>query len=127
MALSPLTITQFQFLGITGITNATAAPVSNGQVYIHLNKDCQAPVGTGLNPGQVGGTQKRIIQLDSNGEVADTYTFWPNNELTPGDSSYIITVQNEPGETILGPISTFVGPPTGLSGFGVAFGSSFGS
>lgn len=127
MALSPLTIIQFQFIGITGVLTASAAPVVDGQVYIHLNKDCQAPSGTGTTPGQVGGKQKKIIQLDSGGEVSDTYLFWPNSELVPSDSAYIITVEDSSGERILGPLSVYVGNAPGLTGFGVSFGTSFGS
>lgn len=100
-------------------------PVALGWITLHLNKDCQYT--TGGTPGQVGSRIKVRVNLDANGDIEGAPVFWPNSELLPNDSVYIMSVYREDGQLVLGPVEVTVGPTTGVLGFGVAFGSSFGS
>jgi hypothetical protein len=112
MALSPLTITNFVL--VNGL------PVADGEVLIRLSKDCMGP------DGQVS-TRTSTFQLDVNGAPIGSPEFWPNTELTPTDSVYLIAVENAQGERILQWQETFIGTaPSGI-GFGSSFGGSFGS
>ena len=117
MALSPLTITNFVLAG----GPATVNPVAYGEMSIRLDKDCMGP------EGQVS-TRTTTVQLDANGAPIGSPLFWPNNDLTPADSQYLISVKNENGERILQWQGTYVGPYSPpQTGFGSAFGGSFGS
>lgn len=113
MALSALPITNFYYLN--------GLPVAGGEVKVHLNKDCTGP------NGQVSAKIKSVITLDSNGAPENAPLFWPNAQLSPNDSVYILNVFGPNGNLIAGPIPVSVGPSASQTGFGVAFGSSFGS
>jgi hypothetical protein len=112
MALGPLTITNF--------ITADGLPVADGEVSIRLNKDCMGP------SGQVS-TRAVLFALDSAGAPIGSPLFWPNNQLVPSDSVYIISVRNSEGQRILGPEGIFVGGSGTATGFGASFGASFGS
>ena len=112
MALSPLTITNFLL--------ANGLPVAEGEVFIRLDKDCQGP------DGQVS-TRVSSFFLDTTGAPVGSPEFWPNNELLPNDSAYLMSVKNAQGERILQWQQVFVGPSSSLTGFGESFGTSFGS
>jgi hypothetical protein len=112
MALSPLSITNFLL--------ANGLPVAGGEVLIRLSKDCMGP------DGQVS-TRTSTFQLDDDGAPVGSPVFWPNNELTPTDNIYWISVKNAQGERILQWQGIFVGPSSPIPGFGVSFGQSFGS
>lgn len=115
MAQVPFPITSFQF--------PDTEPVANGWIILHLNKDCQLP----NNLGQIAGRAKVRVLLDANGQVSDAFTFWPNEELFPPDSSYVMYVYNKAGELVLGPINLVIGELGNANGFGLQFGSFFGS
>lgn len=115
MSQVPFPITSFQL--------ANTSPVANGWVIVHLNKDCQLP----NNLGQLAGRLKIKIQLDANGDVPGSATFWPNEELFPADSRYVMYVYNSIGELILGPINIVIGEIGNNTGFGLQFGSFFAS
>lgn len=113
MSLSPMTITNFIL--------ASGQPVADGEVFVRLNKDCMGP------DGQVS-TRTVTFQLDSAGAPIGPPLFWPNSNLTPNDSVYLISVKNAQGERILQWQGMYVGagsPPA--FGFGAAFGAAFGS
>src|SRR5271154_6661871 len=113
MPLSVMTITNFLLLGGPGVTTN---PVANGRFDIRLNKDAMSPAG------QVG-TQVDAIDLDANGAPEGPPTFWPNSELSPNNTSYILKVFNAQGEQILyGPFGILVGPTVSATGFGSSFG-----
>jgi hypothetical protein len=103
---------------------ANGKPVANGNLLIHLNKDCRSP------SGQVGSRVKVNVDLGDAGQIAslDGPTFWPNSALTPSNAVYILEAFNADGLRVLGPIPVSVSPsPFGNTGFGVSFGTSFGS
>jgi hypothetical protein len=111
MSLSTLKITNFIL--------ANGQPVAGGEVFIRLNKDCMGP------DGQVS-TRTSSFDLDDTGAPIGPPVFWPNSELTPHDSVYLISVKNAQGERILQWQQIIVGQSTAL-GFGQSFGTSFGS
>lgn len=92
-----------------------------GWIILHLNKDCLSPTG------QVGSKPKIKINLDVNGQLDGAPLFWPNSELMPNDSVYILSVYTSVGQRVLGPVEITVGPSSVLFGFGTEFGGSFGS
>lgn len=112
MALSPLTTTNFLL--------ANGLPVAGGEVFVRLSKDCMGP------DGQVS-TRISTFTLDDDGAPIGSPLFWPNNELNPTDSVYLISVKNAQGERILQWQPVYVGPSSPIPGFGVSFGASFGS
>lgn len=110
---------------ITTFVLPNGSPVALGWITLHLNKDCQYTATSGA--GQVGSRIKIKVNLDSNGDIEGAPVFWPNSELLPNDSVYIMSVYRADGQRVLGPVDVTVGPTAGALGFGVAFGSSFGS
>lgn len=115
MAQVPFPITSFQF--------PNTLPVANGWMTLHLNKDCQLPT----NLGQLTGRVKVKVPLNALGQVSDEFTFWPNEELFPPDSSYVMYVYKSNGDLVLGPINIVIGELGNATGFGLAFGSNFAS
>lgn len=113
MAQEPFPITQFVF--------ANTLPVAKGYLIIQLNKDVLAPTG------QIGSQVKVKVLLDASGEITDSPLFWPNIQLTPNDSLYILNVYTAEGQRVLGPISILLGLTVPPTGFGQAFGSTFAS
>jgi hypothetical protein len=118
MALSPLTIANWY---LTGGNTSVEPPVALGEVTLHLNKDCTSPTGP------VSAKIKSVFALDVNGAPVGSPLFWPNSELVPNDSVYIMNVYAADGQPIGGPVPITVGPSSSGTGFGESFGSSFGS
>jgi hypothetical protein len=107
-------------LPITNFLLASGQPVAGGEVLIRLSKDCMGP------DGQVS-TRTSVVQLDDDGSPIGPPAFWPNSELAPNNSVYWISVKNAQGERILQWQKLLVGVNPALTGFGVSFGTSFGS
>ena len=107
---------------IQNFQNADGSDVANGYLLIHLNNDA-----TALGTGQVGAKIKSEVTLGALGEILNNPQFWENASLTPNDTVYILEVYNAEGLRVCGPIPVTVGISASQTGFGVAFGSSFGS
>jgi hypothetical protein len=101
--------------------NADGSEVANGWLLIHLSND--ATTGS----GQIAARVKNEVTLGDIGEILDNPQFWENNSLTPNNTVYFLEVYNSSGLRVCGPIPVTVGPSASQTGFGVAFGSSFGS
>lgn len=112
MAQTPFPVSVFEY--------ANTQPVALGYVVVNLNKDCLSPIG------QLSAGVKTRITLNASGTPVNAPTFWPNSQLQPADVLYIYSVYTTLGQRVLGPVSLVIGL-TPSQGFGVAFGSSFGS
>lgn len=97
-------------------------PLSSGYLLISLNKEVQSP-----DLAQVISQSPNRVNLDSTGNIEGTPLFWGNSALIPTDSMYLLSAYTANGQKVLSdvPIIVIGGGVTG--GFGVAFGSSFGS
>ncbi len=71
-------------------------PVANGSINVSLNTD-----------GSVNNTQIQShgdnISLNASGTIVGTPTFWPNSDIFPAGSYYIISVYTASGQLIAGP------------------------
>lgn len=71
-------------------------PVANGSINVSLNTD-----------GSVNNTQIQSngdnISLNPSGVVVGTPTFWPNADISPPGSYYILSVYTSSGQLVAGP------------------------
>lgn len=85
MAKMPLPITNYQ--------QVDGNPVANGYLIVWLNRD-----------GRVAGNHIQfnatIVPLDSNGNISGTHTFWPNADIIPSGTYYIVDVHSQLGQLI---------------------------
>ncbi len=88
MARQPLTITTFQY--------PDGTVVSNGTIQIRLNTN-----------GSVSNTQIQneftTISLDINGVITGSPTFWPNTNILPAGTYYVMSVYSSSGQLVAGP------------------------
>lgn len=68
-------------------------PLANGYLTMQLSHDSQEPV----DPGEVVAGYPLRIPLDANGNVAGTVLVWPNDQLTPSGSYYIVNTYRANG------------------------------
>jgi hypothetical protein len=108
-------------LPITTFYTTDGAPLANGYLLLQINTDVQTP-----DPGQLGAQSVTRIQLDEDGTITGSPTFWGNQNLLPANSVYLLSAYTESGQQVLYRILVVV-PPGTVQGFGLAFGSSFGS
>lgn len=106
---------------IQNFQNADGSDVADGYLLIHLSNDAASA------SGQVGAKIKSEVTLGTLGQILDNPQFWENSSLTPNNTVYFLEVYNADGLRICGPIPVTVGPSAGETGFGVSFGTSFGS
>lgn len=105
---------------IQTFTDAEGAPLSFGFLLISLSNDAQTP-----DPAQIGYRIKSRLDLDINGMITGMPTFWANALLTPNNTVYLLSTYKANGQLVLKDVSVVVSG--GGGGFGVAFGSDFGS
>lgn len=107
----------------TQFTDSEGQPIANGFLSIRINEDAQVPV---LNLQLAAG---RAVQLplDNNGEITGSGTtfLYPNSELSPDDSVYIVSVYTADGQLVSDDVVVVTSGGTG--GFGVSFATSFAS
>lgn len=88
MAQTALTVNTF--------VNPDGTPVANGYIRIRLNQD-----------GSVSGNQIQAsyteIALDSNGTIIGSPVFWPNANINPSGTYYILLVYATTGQLVYGP------------------------
>lgn len=106
-------------LPINTFYNAEGEPLAFGQLLLGLNKDVLTP------NGQICSQILMSVPLDANGSIPPDMTYWENASVSPNDSYYVLRAYTAAGQLALGPIKVFVS--SGGSGFGTAFGLSFGS
>lgn len=101
-------------------TDAEGNPLSLGFLLISLSTDAQTP-----DPGQIGYRMVSRVELDANGMISGMPTFWANSLLVPNTTVYLLSAYKENGQLVMKDVSVIVSG--GGGGFGVAFGSDFGS
>ena len=106
---------------IQNFQNADGSDVANGYLLIHLSNDAAS------SSGQVVARIKSEVTLGTLAEILNNPQFWENSSLAPNDTVYFLEVYNADGLRICGPIPVTVGPSASATGFGVSFGTSFGS
>lgn len=113
MARAALPITQF--------TTADGNALSNGFVLLRLNTDART------SSGQVcAGTTVRV-NLDNNGVPLLSPTFPTNDTMKPDGTVYLLSAYTEAGAVVFEYLPVTITSPIDNTGFGVAFGLSFGS
>lgn len=107
---------------LTSFTDAEGNPLSNGYLLIRINTDVQTP-----GPGQIGAQSISRVQLDSNGVISGSPTFWGNAALNPPNTVYLLRSFTKNGQEVLSNLPVIVTGGVVGNGFGSAFGSSFAS
>ena len=90
-----------QSLPITNFQTADGTAVANGQLTIRLNIDGNVN-DTSIN------TRSVTVTLDTNGAPVGNPQFWPNNEISPTGTYYVINVYEKNGQLVGGPLSVTV-------------------
>lgn len=67
-------------------------PLSGGCVTFRLTTDCTA------SSVQISAEQVVTVYLDAFGSVLGNIEMWPNDQLTPSDTYYVIHVYTQQGE-----------------------------
>lgn len=80
---------------ITSFTNAEGDPLSFGYITVRLNTDARSDT----NEQIVAGKSARI-ELDTNGAIVGSPSFWPTEELTP-DTVYLLSTFTNAGQGVL--------------------------
>ena len=88
MAQTALTVNTF--------VNPDGSPVANGYIRIRLSQDGS------VNNIQIQATYTEI-SLNSSGVIVGSPLFWPNSEISPSKTYYIIIVYSATGQEVAGP------------------------
>lgn len=83
-------------LPLTNFQNADGTPVALGTLQIRLN------INGSVNDTQLQ-TNTSVINLDVNGNVLGSPTFWPNADILPTGTYYIFSVYSAAGQLVGGP------------------------
>ncbi|MGA7401143.1 MAG: hypothetical protein WBW38_14045 [Candidatus Sulfotelmatobacter sp.] len=67
--------------------------LANGYLTMQLSHDAEESVG----PGQVVAGFPRRVPLDANGNIAGTVLLWPNDQLNPANTYYIVNAYRHDG------------------------------
>ena len=82
-----------QLFPITNYQTANGSPVANGHLVINLSSDGVA--GT----DQVS-SRAVTIPLDVNGNIIGSPLFWPNDQITPAGTQYVVQVFSADGQRV---------------------------
>ena len=83
-------------LTVNTFQNPDGSPVAKGTIRIRLNIDGS------VNDEQISSSFTNI-SLDSNGIIVGSPTFWPNSDISPSGTYYILLVYSASGQEISGP------------------------
>jgi hypothetical protein len=75
--------------------DALGNPLALGYLLIRLNIDAVSNDGSQVSAGRVV-----RVQLDANGLVDGVADFWPNDELTPSGTVYIVKAYTAQGQFV---------------------------
>lgn len=88
MAQTALTVNTF--------VNPDGSPVANGYIRIRLSQDGS------VSSHQIQSNYTEIA-LDSNGTITGSPLFWPNADISPSGTYYILLVYAATGQIVSGP------------------------
>lgn len=83
---------------ITQFMDSSGRPLAFGYLTIRLNTDGAA------SASQLSAISCKV-QLDSNGEIEGNPTFWPNSEIQPNGTYYVVRAYAQDGQLVSGPNS----------------------
>lgn len=78
------------------------SPLVLGYIVIRISNDAMA------SDGQVCAGMSLTVPLDTVGTVTYIPQVWPNGELTPDDSTYVLEAFRANGQRVLGPLNVTV-------------------
>lgn len=104
---------------ITVYNGPDGLPLSNGYLLVSISNDAMSV------DGQLCYQLVTKVPLDNNGQIIGALTFFPNNQLNPLGTYYIVNGYTSAGQLVLGPVAVYINSLD--YGFGTAFGDFFGS
>jgi len=75
--------------------DAAGNPLALGYLTVRLNTDAVSNDGDQVSAGIIV-----TVPLDANGLISGSAQFWPNNQLTPTDTVYIIKAYTARGQLV---------------------------
>lgn len=84
------------------IYSGPSGAISNGTVQIRINVDSQSPGGL------ICANIPTIVSLDADGAFIGTPVFWPNGDLLPDGTYYIVVAFSSVGELVCGPFKVTI-------------------
>lgn len=81
---------------ITTFTDLGGHPLGNGFILIQLNTDAKTP-----DPAQIGAGSVARVALDTNGVIVGSPTFWPNAQLLPVGTVYLLNTFTSEGQEVI--------------------------
>ena len=82
---------------VTTFTDANDNPLANGYALISMSTDVQS------SGGQICAGAAERVTLNASGVMSAVPQVWPNNELSPIGSTYILSAYTADGELVYGP------------------------
>lgn len=81
---------------ITEFFNLDGTPLASGYLAISINTDVNTP-----DPGQIGAQAVSHVELDAEGTITGSPTFWGNANLLPAGSVYLLSSYTAEGQQVL--------------------------
>ena len=91
-----------QAFPFTTFTDPSGSALSGGYILLEVNEDVQSPSGLLCRGMTLRG------ELDVNGALISVPQVWPNSQLLPSDSYYVLRGYTSSGELVLGPMRVTV-------------------
>lgn len=86
-----------QAFPITNYQLPDGSPVANGYLLIRLNIDGN------VSDSSIDSNFIRV-PLDSDGNISGSPVFWPNDEISPSGTYYVLKVYQANGKLVAGPM-----------------------
>lgn len=86
---------------ITQFTDSSGNPLVSGYITVRLNTD-------GMASASQLSAIACTIQLDNTGHIVGSPTFWPNAQIQPSGTYYIVRAFAQDGQLVSGPNSVTI-------------------